>query len=94
MMEKVLSLFNAIPDDKVRHALGGAFISSLSCAFALLLHRPSFVACLIAMLIVSSVAAIKEIYDHFYPPHECSLWDWLATVIGGLIPLIPILIYR
>ncbi len=36
-----------------------------------------------ALAIVAALAACKELYDLFHPPHQCELWDFIATVLGG-----------
>ncbi len=36
-----------------------------------------------AIAVVIMLAALKEVYDLFHPPHECDVWDFIATLIGG-----------
>lgn len=76
VLEKVFTFMNSIPDDKVRHALSGAFLFAIVAQFSLMA----------ALLAVAVIAAAKEVYDHFHPDiHTCDVWDFIATFSGGLL---------
>ena len=86
-MEKLLKLSTAIfskltftnkyiPIDKQMHFLSG-FIGSLVL---------SFVIGYWALVVISIVAALKELYDYLHPTlHTADIWDWVATTLGGIL---------
>lgn len=79
LIEKLLAVANGIPDDKVRHALGGAFLFSLIAQFGLV----------IAVVAVMVIAAAKEMYDSRHSDiHTSDPLDFAATCIGMVIGLI------
>lgn len=79
LIEKLLAVANGIPDDKVRHALGGAFLFSLIAQFGWF----------IAVVSVAAIAAVKEIYDSLHPDiHTSDPLDFAATCIGMVIGVI------
>ena len=41
-----------------------------------------------ALLVVALIALIKEVYDYKHPNHTADFWDWVATVLGGILSLI------
>ena len=41
-----------------------------------------------ALLVVALIALIKEVYDYKHPNHTVDFWDWVATVLGGILGLI------
>jgi hypothetical protein len=66
----------AIPADKQSHAIYGAFT-------AVVWH---FVMGYWSIAIVAVIAALKEWYDSKHPDiHTADIWDFNATVIGGVI---------
>ena len=70
-----------IPHDKCLHALGGALISA-GCMI--------FTTPVTAMLVVTIIGAAKEVWDYKHiDSHTPDIYDWVATILGGLIPLIP-----
>ncbi len=38
---------------------------------------------LIALAVVLLMATLKEGYDFLNPPHQCEVWDLIATLLGG-----------
>ncbi len=40
-----------------------------------------------ALLLVAIVAGAKEWYDYKHPNHTADFYDWVATVLGGLLGL-------
>jgi hypothetical protein len=34
------------------------------------------------------LAFAKEVYDYNHPNHTADFWDWVATVLGGILGLI------
>jgi hypothetical protein len=34
------------------------------------------------------IALAKEVYDYNHPNHTADVWDWVATVLGGVLGLI------
>lgn len=79
LIEKLLAVANGIPDDKVRHALGGVFLFSLIAQFGLV----------IAVVAVMVIAAAKEMYDSRHSDiHTSDPLDFAATCIGMVIGLI------
>jgi hypothetical protein len=89
-MEKLLSMLAKIPADKQGHALIGALIFVLA-SFVLLLFLPMPLVPPQALLIVVVIGALKEIYDAYHPDmHTCDVWDWVATVAGGMLVYIAV----
>jgi hypothetical protein len=84
-MEKLFSLFMKLssqriplPLDKQAHFWSGAIIGFVSYIF---------IGCW-AILGVALIALIKEVYDYKHPNHTADFWDWVATVLGGILGLI------
>lgn len=83
-MEKIFSLLMklsspriSVPLDKQAHFASGAILAT-----AILLLTGSIG---ISFVSVSLVAMFKEIYDLFHRnKHTPDIWDWVATVLGGL----------
>lgn len=73
MIEKVITFLNNIPSDKVYHCLGGVILFAIGQLFGQGL----------ALAVIGAV--VKEIYDHYNPPHCCDKWDAVATILGGLL---------
>ena len=92
MIERVLTFLNSLPDDKLRHALGGAVLAAGILTLLCLFDIDPIKACVYTEIIVAWVAVGKEGYDQRHPPHECSALDALATMLGGLLPIIPVFI--
>jgi VanZ family protein len=38
-----------------------------------------------AILVVALIAFAKEVYDYNHPNHIADVWDWVATVLGGVL---------
>ena len=68
--------------DKVAHfALSSVLaVSSLTLAH---LWLPQL-AMMVSVAMVASVGASKEVWDHYHPPHQCDVWDFIADLAGGL----------
>jgi hypothetical protein len=85
-MENLIAKVNAVlaklyvpckvPADKQMHFIGGLVIAAL--------FTPFIGAYSIA--VVAIVALAKEIYDYLHKDiHTPDFWDWVATVLGGLV---------
>ena len=83
-MEKLFSLFMKLSSpripvalDKQAHFNGGAILAFVAY----------FVIGYWALLLVAIVAGAKEWYDYKHPNHTSDIYDWVATVLGGLLGL-------
>jgi hypothetical protein len=38
--------------------------------------------------VITILALAKEVYDYNHPNHTADVWDWVATVLGGVLGLI------
>ena len=85
-MEKLFSLFAKlsspripVPLDKQAHFVTG-FIGgvAISC----------FLGFYAGVIIMAIIAFAKEVYDYKHPNHTADFWDWVATVLGGILGLI------
>ena len=66
----------SIPADKQQHFISGAILGIVLTPF---LGWAS-------ILWVSAIACAKEVYDYLNPDkHTADIWDWIATVLGGLV---------
>ena len=85
-MEKIIAKVNAflsqfcivckVPCDKQMHFICGLVIAALLTPFI----------GAYSILVVAVIAALKEIYDARHPDkHTADIWDWVATVLGGLV---------
>lgn len=68
-----------VEEDKANH-----FIYGLLIYFIITL----FFGDLIGMIICFLSAILKEVYDHYSPNHQFDWWDFIWTVMGGLIGLL------
>ncbi len=75
MIERILKTIGSVPPDKVLHFLGGLLIAQVTFVFS-----PTW-----ALGTPVMAGAIKEGYDHAHPNHRADWWDFLWTVIGGLV---------
>ena len=73
MIEKLISLANSIPSDKVAHCLGGVILFAIGQLFGYGL----------ALAVIGAV--VKEIYDYMHPNHTADVKDAIATTLGGLL---------
>ena len=65
-----------VPCDKQMHFLSGFIIAAVLTPFI----------GAYSILVVAVIAALKEIYDARHPDkHTADFWDWVATVLGGLV---------
>jgi hypothetical protein len=85
-MEKIISKVNSVlskfciackvPCDKQMHFMAGFLIAAILTPFI----------GAYAVLAVAVIAAAKEVYDYLHPDsHTADIWDWVATVIGGVV---------
>lgn len=65
-----------VPADKQMHFLCGLVIAALLTPFI----------GAYSIVVVAIIALLKEIYDYLHPEsHTADFWDWVATVLGGLV---------
>jgi hypothetical protein len=83
-MEKLFLLFAKLssPRIPVRADLQAHFATGAILAFV-----AYFVIGYWALLLVAIVAGAKEWYDYKHPNHTSDIYDWVATVLGGLLGL-------
>ena len=85
-MEKLLTFMNywlgklyipcGVPADKQAHMLSGFLIAVVLTPFI----------GAYAILVVSTIAILKEIYDYEHKSiHTPDFWDWAATTLGGVL---------
>ncbi len=48
----------------------------------------------LGLLPVLAFAAGKEAWDHAHPPHKAEMWDFLATMLGGLLAIGLVILHR
>ena len=84
-MEKLFSLFMKlsspripVPLDKQAHFWTGFILGFVSYFFIGYW----------ALVVVALIALLKEVYDYNHPNHTADFWDWVATVLGGVLGLI------
>jgi hypothetical protein len=88
-MEKIIAKLNAflsqfcimckVPCDKQMHFLSGFIIAAVLTPFI----------GAYSILVVAVIAALKEIYDARHPDkHTADIWDWVATVLGGVLGML------
>ena len=89
MVNKIIKMLYGIQQDKMLHFVGGLLISQLLYAIASLM-LPKWVALLLALIVATVVAALKEAWDI---KHGVPSWaDFLASEIGIVIGLLIIII--
>lgn len=81
-----------IPHDKALHALYGALITALVLSLLLLRQASPMRAAAIALAVVAAVGALKELADRRSPAHTPELMDFLSTIAGGMLVLLPTLV--
>ncbi len=65
-----------VPADKQMHFIGGLVIAALLTPFI----------GAYSIVVVAVIALLKEIYDYLHKEiHTPDFWDWVATVLGGLV---------
>jgi len=65
-----------VPADKQMHFICGLVIAVLLTPFI----------GAYSIVVVAIVALLKEIYDYLHKDiHTPDFWDWVATVLGGLV---------
>ena len=65
-----------VPADKQMHFICGLVIAALLTPFI----------GAYSIVVVAIIALLKEIYDYLHKDiHTPDLWDWVATVLGGLV---------
>ena len=84
-MEKLFSLLAKLssPRVPVRVDLQAHFWTGSILGFLAFL----FIGCW-ALVVVALIALLKEVYDYKHPNHTADFWDWVATVLGGILGLI------
>ena len=86
MLEKIIAKVNAflsqfcivckVPCDKQMHFICGLVIAALLTPFI----------GAYSIVVVAVIALLKEIYDYLHKDiHTPDFWDWVATVLGGLV---------
>ncbi len=69
-----------VPCDKQSHAFVG---------FVVALALTPFIG-VFSLIVVGLLAAWKEVYDYLNKEkHTPDLWDWIATVAGGIVGYLP-----
>jgi hypothetical protein len=72
-------LAGKVPVDKFMHFICGLVIAALLTPFI----------GAYSILVVAVIAALKEIYDALHPDkHTADIWDWVATVLGGVLGML------
>jgi hypothetical protein len=65
-----------VPADKQMHFICGLVIAALLTPFI----------GAYSIVVVAVIALLKEIYDYLHKDiHTPDFWDWVATVLGGLV---------
>ena len=65
-----------VPADKQMHFICGLVIAALLTPFI----------GAYSIVVVAIVALLKEVYDYLHKEiHTPDFWDWIATVLGGLV---------
>ena len=65
-----------VPADKQMHFICGLVIAALLTPFI----------GAYSIVVVAIIALLKEIYDYLHKEiHTPDFWDWVATVLGGLV---------
>lgn len=93
-MEKLLAKLNAVlskfcvtckvPCDKQMHFIGGLVIAAVLTPFI----------GAYSIIIVAIIALLKEVYDYMHPEsHTADFWDWVATVLGGVVGFVLISLF-
>jgi hypothetical protein len=69
-------LAGKVPVDKFMHFICGLVIAALLTPFI----------GAYSIVVVAIIALLKEIYDYLHKDiHTPDFWDWVATVLGGLV---------
>jgi hypothetical protein len=72
-------LAGKVPVDKFMHFICGLVIAALLTPFI----------GAYSIAVVAIVALLKEIYDARHPDkHTADIWDWVATVLGGVLGML------
>jgi hypothetical protein len=73
-----------VPADKQMHFICGLVIAALLTP---LIGAYSIV-------VVAVIALLKEIYDYLHKDiHTPDFWDWVATVLGGLVGFVVVALF-
>ena len=78
LLSKLSSPRIPVPLDKQAHFWTGLILGFVSYIF---------IGCW-ALVVVALIALIKEVYDYKHPNHTADFWDWVATMLGGILGLI------
>lgn len=75
-----------IPDDKLKHFLGGAVIAFMVARGVFMVFHLLVAAALIGVVVAGAIGAWKEwVYDAARPEHTVDVFDFLATLFGGAV---------
>lgn len=74
----VKQILEKIEKDKLLHFVAGSFVYASSSWFL----------GYYALALVVAVAVGKEVYDHYYNG-TVDVWDAVATIVGGLVCMLP-----
>lgn len=83
--------------DKINHVLayfGLAVLLNLTLQFQKRFPRLNNAASLYTIIIVSIYGLFDELHQYFIPGRSCSIEDWAADLIGGIIGLAVVVILR
>jgi VanZ family protein len=82
-MEKLFSLFMKLSNSRipVRADLQAHFATGFIGGLAI----SCFLGFYAGVTIMATIAFAKEVYDAHNTGHTSDVWDWVATVLGGLI---------
>jgi hypothetical protein len=73
-----------VPCDKQMHFLSGFIIAAVLTPFI----------GAYSIVVVAVIAALKEIYDARHPDkHTADFWDWVATVLGGIVGFVVVALF-
>lgn len=87
-IERVLAFLNAIPTDKVAHALAGSVLASLVLVILLVAGAEQPITG--TFTLVFGFGMGKELYDRLNnAKHTPDVWDAVATSLGSLTVLLP-----
>ena len=75
-IEQFLAKLAKVPHDKALHFMFGFLIFNFFTIFF---------GNILALIIITIIAIIKEIYDHYVPYHEMSIMDIIYGVVPGVI---------
>jgi len=81
--KKIIEKLPIIKEDKANHFIYGISIFLLTK----IIFGP-----IVGLATCVSFGILKEVYDHFHPNHTCDVMDAIATIIGGIVGVLIILL--